>query len=58
MNKYFEALVGNPSERVNERVISVRQKGAQLENNFIIELAEKSKPALTFNSGRNIIDKQ
>jgi hypothetical protein len=44
MNKYFNDLILS-SDRGNARVISVRQKGAHLENVFIIEIADKPKQA-------------
>ena len=47
MNKYLNELMLS-SERGNARVVSVRQKGAQLENAFVIEIADRSKPTLSF----------
>jgi hypothetical protein len=40
MNKYFKELIPI-DERGNEKVISVRQKGAQPQKDFIIELDVK-----------------
>jgi hypothetical protein len=41
---YFKDMIPSPSHRGNTKVISVRQKGAQLHQEFIVELEEKEKP--------------
>jgi hypothetical protein len=45
MNKYFNELMLS-SEKGNTRVISVRQKGAPVGNDFIIDLADRDKSKL------------
>ena len=41
INMYFKQLVGSCGERGYAEVVSVRQKGAQMQQEFIIEIAEK-----------------
>jgi hypothetical protein len=44
MELYFRDMILSPSHRGNTKVTSVRQKGAQLQKDFIIELEEKKDP--------------
>lgn len=46
MEMYFKELVASSIQRGGTRVVSVRQKGAQLQKDFIIELdtPEVTKP--------------
>lgn len=41
---YFKEMVISPTHRGTTKISSVRQKGAQLQNDFIIELEEAEKP--------------
>jgi hypothetical protein len=43
MNMYFEELISLGEQRGHARVVTVRQKGAQLQKEFIIEIEEKLK---------------
>jgi len=48
INMYFEKLVFSDSQRGYSKIISVRQKGAQLQQVFVIEIMEikkESKPS-------------
>jgi hypothetical protein len=44
MELYFRDMIPSPSHRGTTKISSVRQKGAQLQQEFIIELEEKKDP--------------